>query len=53
MKEIDREFFIKHSIDPDNEMFISDLLTEDHIGYAPDDSMKVEGIEEEDWTGSF
>lgn len=53
MKEIDREFFIKHSIDPDNEMFLSDFLTEDYISYARDDSMKVEGIEEEDWTESF
>ena len=53
MQGIDREFFIRHSIDPDNDTFISDILTESDIGYAHDDRMEVEGIEEEDWTGSF
>lgn len=53
MKGIDREFFIRHSIDPDNEMFISDIFTEDYIGYAHDDRMEEEGLDEEDWSGSF
>ena len=53
MKGIDKEFFIKHSIDPDNELFTYDIFAEDYIGDARDDRMEEEGLDEEDWTGSF
>jgi len=53
MQGLDREFFIRHSIDPDNETFISDILTEDYIGDTHKDNIREEGLEEEDWTGSF
>jgi hypothetical protein len=49
MKELDALFFRKHSVDPDDDAFMSEVLSEEYFGYEHDQGMDEENLEERDW----
>ena len=42
MKELDTLFFRKHSVDPDDEAFMSEVLSEEYLGNEHDQGMDEE-----------
>ena len=51
MKEIDRLFFRKHLVDPDDEAFMSDDFLEGYFGSEQDQDIEEGNLDERDWLG--
>jgi hypothetical protein len=51
MKGLDALFFRKHSIDPDEEAFMSDVLSEEYFSSEHDQDFDETDLDERDWLG--